>query len=434
MPKPDLTNPSKLFRSPVAKGFAEHDEDRVERDAGDYGAGIIRGMHIIQRGEARGHERWIDMTMLEQVRDAINAESKGIKARYTHPSMSGDGLGKYLGRFKNATLEGEVVVADLHFSEAAHRSPEGDLASYIMDLAESDPTAAGNSISFEPDGDSEKQFRREHRDSDGRFESPDDRNEQNLTHVRLKRLRASDIVDTPAATEGMFAGSVAAEAEQLMGYALGFSDEVPALSQFDDVDPTRVRGFIERYLGNHDLEIVKKGNAMSETNQTPDQTAEHDASQTETPADEQGQVEAGAGNAEQQCSETQPETTPESQGEGDGAATQPAAEPAKEPEAPGAKFMEAFGDQAGALYFAKGLSFEDAQAEHLSALQKENEQLKARLQASDRGVAEPVEFGTASGEQADEADAELAKLTQAFSGDEARAKRVLELRRQRAGK
>jgi hypothetical protein len=57
--------------------------------------------------------------------------------------------------------------------------------------------------------------------------------------------------------------------------------------------------------------------------------------------------------------------------------------------ADGAKFLAAFGDKGG-VWFAKGYSFEQAQAEHMQQLSQENADLKARLLATS-GV-EPVSF------------------------------------------
>ena len=81
----------------------------IDRDGGDYGAGLVRGAAILTRGEALGHDFFVDDTLLAQSRDAINAAEKGVKGRFTHPGMSGDGLGSYTGRWKNASIDGDSV-------------------------------------------------------------------------------------------------------------------------------------------------------------------------------------------------------------------------------------------------------------------------------------------------------------------------------------
>jgi hypothetical protein len=80
-----------------------------------------------------------------------NSASGGVKARFTHPGLSSDGMGRYLGRLTNAQTVGDQVFADLHFAEAATKTPDGNLADYVMTLAAEDPEAFGLSIVFEHD-------------------------------------------------------------------------------------------------------------------------------------------------------------------------------------------------------------------------------------------------------------------------------------------
>ena len=203
--KPKLQQPSEFYRSGVVRGLRQAQVSPIVRDGGEFGAGLIKGAAAITRGEALGHEMWIDRTMLEQTRDAINSADKGIKSRFTHPSLSGDGLGKALGRYRNAEIQGDIVYADLHVFQSAHETPDGDLADYVMGLAEEDPEAFGNSISFRPDFGAEEEFQGKHSDEDGRFQSPDSDNKKNLPHARLAELRAVDAVDSPAANpNGLF--------------------------------------------------------------------------------------------------------------------------------------------------------------------------------------------------------------------------------------
>src|SRR4051794_20449658 len=104
-----LNSPPKYFRTPISRGG----EPRVERTGGYRNAGLIRGVSVITKGEALGHGLWIDDTALEQVASAINSQQFGIKSRFTHPSMSGDGLGKMTGRVMGpAEVDGDQVFAD----------------------------------------------------------------------------------------------------------------------------------------------------------------------------------------------------------------------------------------------------------------------------------------------------------------------------------
>lgn len=231
----------------------------VDRSAGDEKAGLIRGASVIVRGEAAGHGAWIDGHMLESVSEAINAAGpNGIKARFTHPGMSSDGLGTYLGRWKNASVDGDAVVADLHLAQSARKTPDGDLAEYVLKLAEDDPDMFGISIVFERDIDEERKFRTSNSDPKEGFRSPDPKNEKHYGHVRLKKLRAGDAVDTPAANpRGLFysdGSEVPAIASDFMAYAMGLSESVPEADI--GIDPDRARQFVDRYLKLNGLRIV----------------------------------------------------------------------------------------------------------------------------------------------------------------------------------
>lgn len=114
---------------------------------------------MITVGEALGHDMWCDEVFLAQIVDAMNeVGDSGLKARFTHPGMCSDGMGKFLGRFENAVLVDGKVLADLHFSEAAHIAPDGDLAEYVMKLSQTDPDMFGTSIVFSRDEEAEQEF------------------------------------------------------------------------------------------------------------------------------------------------------------------------------------------------------------------------------------------------------------------------------------
>ena len=107
---------------------------------------------------------------------------------------------------------------------------------------------------------------------------------------------------------------------------------------------------------------------------------------------------------------------PPAETEGDGLGDGPAAgqdPPAKQAEeghaaaaetaaagdpSPGKRFLDAFGDQLGGLWYAEGLTFDEAQTRHAARLRAQNEDLKKKLSAVDRGEKEPAEF--ADGDEA----------------------------------
>lgn len=251
-----IGRPLKYFRTNPVQAAAKLP---VDRTGGKFGAGLIRRVSIVTEGEALGHDNWIDSVFTASVASAINQLNKGAKARFTHPSLSGDGLGRYMGRAFEAYVEGKQVFADIHLAKAAHDTPGGNLADYVMGLAEEDPEAFAISIAFERDIDAENSFAAENSE-DGDFRSPSPDNENNFRHVRLKSLVAADFVDTPAANPGglfHMGEDIAAEADRLCAYALGLSEEKPEASCFD-ADADRVAAFAQRFLNSRSLQIMSK--------------------------------------------------------------------------------------------------------------------------------------------------------------------------------
>lgn len=282
MTHPELPVKESLFRGarvPVAEPV------NVSRNGGDNGAGLLSGVSLIAAGEALGHDMWIDDVTLSQVAEHASQGKHGIKSRFTHPSMSADGMGRHLGRIKDVRVEGDRVLGDLHFAKSAHSTPDGNLAEYVMELAEEDPAAAGLSIVFEHDAEREEAYRASFSDDDG-FDSPDVDNVRNLPHVRLAKLRAADVVDEPAANpEGMFdAQPLARHVDDLLSYAAGLSEEKPKSLAFG-VDADRASQFLQRWLGSHSLSLVSahdKENEMSDATQP----AESEVSETAAPTRE----------------------------------------------------------------------------------------------------------------------------------------------------
>jgi len=251
-----------------ASGVLRAAPGTVDPEGGKYGAGIIKGVSAVTRGEALGHGFWLDAEFLGQVETQLNSGDR--KARFRHPGLSSDGLGTTLGTMVGAEVDGDKVVTDLHILESAHDTPEGDLAGYVMQFAEESPDLFGTSIVFRMDHAAARQFMAEHsetrKDRDGierpdfnTFKSPDADNEQNLPHARLAALKAVDVVDEPAANpDGMFAalsdeGQMVEEFEAVLEYALGLTDLEPD-ADWLEFSPERLRGFVERFADARGME------------------------------------------------------------------------------------------------------------------------------------------------------------------------------------
>jgi hypothetical protein len=214
---------------------------------------ILRGYVIAQEGPFKSDGRGaFDRKSLESL--LTLAKAKPIKSRFTHPDMSNDGLGKFLGRahdpFMGTAIDartGKTVAAlrgDLHFDKTAlDTPPEGGkpLGLYVMDLAESDPDALSSSIVVV--ADQEEQL-----DKDGKALT--DKEGNPLPPLwRPTALHASDIVDTGDAVDGLLSSNLDIERLPLSVLWKG-SQLLDAvfLDQPRDVIEARLTAYVQRYL------------------------------------------------------------------------------------------------------------------------------------------------------------------------------------------
>lgn len=175
--------------------------DRKER--------VIRGFVVAQEGAFKTGRGEFSRKSLSTIVELMGQSPTGLKSRFTHPSLSGDGLGKFLGRARNPRKDtflrqgpdGEqqklgMVRADLFLSNSASRSPDGDLAGYIMDLAEEDPDALSSSLVLKKKDEVrlDEKTKQPATDADGKPLPA-------IWHPT--KLHASDIVDTGDAVDGL---------------------------------------------------------------------------------------------------------------------------------------------------------------------------------------------------------------------------------------
>jgi hypothetical protein len=169
----------------------------------DREAKVIRGMIVAKLGPFKSPGRGeFDNLALKSILRLMSGTKQGLRARYGHPGLadSSEGLGTFLGRARSPRLDkdGETpaVRADLHFDETAFKTPQGDLAGYVMDLAESDPEALSSSLALWAD----LQFRidpktgRQQLDAEGNPLPP---------LWRPTKLEATDIVGIGDAVDGL---------------------------------------------------------------------------------------------------------------------------------------------------------------------------------------------------------------------------------------
>lgn len=205
----------------------------------DRNNGIIRGVTIAQVGPAKGHNGFVDKTFLLQLVDNAASKTAGIKARFGHPNMCSTALGTYLGRFKNFSYSNNKVNADLYLDNTARNTPNGDLYTYVLDMAERNPDMFGASIVFEI---AESVFVTE--DKEGKKIQNE--------YFRLKELRATDIVDEPAATDGLFSSNT------FPALATQFLDENPEILNLIFSKPDSIIEFLANYLTNSKMNLSSK--------------------------------------------------------------------------------------------------------------------------------------------------------------------------------
>ena len=206
------------FRTAPAYGL--QDKQGVDRNKN-----IIYGAAIATKGEAKGHDVMLDDQTLATIADLGNSAERGVKARFTHPNMSNDGMGSFLGRWRDFRVDGDIVRADLHFSRRAFNTPKGNLAGYVMGLAEDEPDMFGVSIVI-PETDIHEKLEGEE-----------------MAFLRPTKLRAADVVDSPAANDGFFSeDSPAAQATTILDCLFGGDPE--------SVVRERVYAFLDSYFAS----------------------------------------------------------------------------------------------------------------------------------------------------------------------------------------
>ncbi|MFO8006181.1 MAG: hypothetical protein R6V05_00430 [Candidatus Brocadiia bacterium] len=167
---------------------------RVDREAGR-----IRDVSILTRGPAVGHGFHVDDVMLRQVADGLNAMPRGALSRVSHPQPGQDPIFLTVGRAGagGVRIRDGQVRGDVQLGPYARHTPAGDLWSWLLSLAEDDPTALGLSLAFRP-----AEYER----------SPDGR-----PLGRVRTVTAVDFTGDPAANP---AGLLRTKGEGLMNEAL----------------------------------------------------------------------------------------------------------------------------------------------------------------------------------------------------------------------
>ncbi len=204
--------------------------------------GIIHNIVVVTEGEAKGHNIHLNDKFLDDVVHLAAERPAGIKARFGHPNICATALGTYLGRFKNfrgidsplisrGDAEGRGVLADLHLDPSAKKSPKGNLYEYVLDMAENNPDMFGASIAFKK-GETIKTF------------SEENGKKVEKQFATIKALYATDLVDSPAATDSLFETF---QHDDLASQVTMFLDEHPQVFELLSKKPEVLTEFLTKY-------------------------------------------------------------------------------------------------------------------------------------------------------------------------------------------
>lgn len=233
----------KWLRAPMTKHSVGVDRD----------ANVINGVILAEEGPFKSEGRGeFDRDAIRAVVSLANQKTGGLKSRWTHPGLSSDGLGKFLGRYhdvrEDSIVRGGKTLAvargNLHFDQTAlEAAPEGGnkpLGVYVMDLAESDPDAFGTSLVLQ----AEKTWRLD----DKKRPLKNDKGEELPPLWMPTALHANDIVDTGDATNSFLSPDILAGLpDSIVRQGCELLD-----AQFNGQDrlviKARLTAFIDRYL------------------------------------------------------------------------------------------------------------------------------------------------------------------------------------------
>lgn len=141
--------------------------DEEEMESGDFG-----GVSILEIGEAKGHDLFVDKLSLEKAKEIMNQAPNGVKVKMNH----GSGLDAVVGFARNARIEGNKLVADLKLLKSSQHY------GLIKEMANEAPDQFGISLAFVNESES--------------INGKD--------YIRPQSIASADLVSSPAATNGLF--------------------------------------------------------------------------------------------------------------------------------------------------------------------------------------------------------------------------------------
>ena len=157
--------PDEKQRAAVAyRTYRDEDEEMEELE--------LPGVSILEEGEAKGHDLFVDKKSLEEALKIMKGARNGVKVKMNH----GSGLDAVVGFARNPRIEGNRLIADLRL---LRNSPHYGL---IKEMASEAPDQFGVSLAFVNESET----------IDGK------------DYIRPQSIASADLVSSPAATNGLF--------------------------------------------------------------------------------------------------------------------------------------------------------------------------------------------------------------------------------------
>lgn len=236
-----------------------HKAGTVDREKG-----IVHGVILAEEGPFKDKRGEFDKAGIRKAVTLAKLKPSGLKARFTHPSLSSDGLGKFLGRYhdvrsdtvlreaghdaagKPLTQERLVMRGDLHIDQTALQEPPGGgkpLGTYVMDLAESDSDAFGASLVL--------QKVEEYRLDSKKRPLKDEATGEDLPPLWMPTsLHACDVVDDGDATHSFLSADILAGLpDAIVRQGCELLDN-QFNGQTREVVAARLTAFVDRYLAH----------------------------------------------------------------------------------------------------------------------------------------------------------------------------------------
>lgn len=179
--------PDETQRAAVAYQTYRDEEEEMECGDCEMEETDFGGVSILEIGEAKGHDLYVDKMSLEKAMEIMKKAPNGVKVKMNH----GSGLDAVVGFARNARIEGDKLVADLKLLK---NSPHYGL---IKEMADEAPDQFGISLAFVNESET--------------IEGKD--------YIRPQSIASADLVSSPAATNGLFEEVV--KFMQKFGYVAG---------------------------------------------------------------------------------------------------------------------------------------------------------------------------------------------------------------------